>query len=198
LGQAAQINEAQEQIPKVTPLDATEEWKKIWTKQWLIGASIMIVTAIIAIAFGVVLGRSNDENDANTESPMFILLEDMVRSVWSHSSEVILDESSPQYSALKWLEGNTYLNEYPEWKRIQRYILAILYYSTNGDSWQQNDKWMSDEDECLWALDTSDETNYPVCNNKTESQSLILKANNLDGMIPLELGGLSNSLSKQH
>jgi hypothetical protein len=99
-------------------LDATKERKKIWRKrkQWLIGAGVMIIAAIIAIVLGVVLGTNNDvENDVNTESTTFILLKDMVTSMWPDSSKVLSDESSPQYLALKWLEGNAYLDDYPEW-----------------------------------------------------------------------------------
>jgi hypothetical protein len=195
------LEEVQEQIPKATPLNITEEQKKIRRQRCLVCISVVTVAAIIAIVLGMLLGMNNDnEKDDNTESATFILLKDMVTSVWPDSSDSVSDQSSPKYAALEWLEGNAYLNDYPEWKRIQRYVLAVLYYSTNGDSWQRNDKWMSDEDECLWASAASDPlwasaAVNPVCNNETGFLRLDLRANNLVGTIPLELGrGLSNSL----
>ena len=84
------LEEAQEQIPKATPLNTnrgTEENLEAAMFDWCI--SVVIVAAIIAIVLGVVLGTNNDnENDDNTESPTFILLKDMVTSVWPDSSDV--------------------------------------------------------------------------------------------------------------
>jgi hypothetical protein len=33
----------------------------------------------------------------------------------------------------------------------QRYALVVLYYATSGDSWTDNARWLSSEDECKWA-----------------------------------------------
>lgn len=65
----------------------------------------------------------------------------------------------------------------------QRYILALLYLTTNGDFWENTDKWLSVEDECDWhGLD---------CLNQ-EMFDVDLSRNNLTGTIPSELGLLSS------
>ena len=42
----------------------------------------------------------------------------------------------------------------PEWKIIQRYVLALLYFTTNGGSWDVQAKFLSREDECMWIAPT--------------------------------------------
>lgn len=50
--------------------------------------------------------------------------------------------------------------ENPCGKRVdQRYALATLYYSTNGNSWKNNEGWLEPVDECTWAGVTCDDFN---------------------------------------
>jgi hypothetical protein len=56
----------------------------------------------------------------------------------------------PQSKALAWLAGNKNLEEYPDWQRIQHYVLVVFYYSTNRDEWADNTGWLLNGDECLW------------------------------------------------
>jgi hypothetical protein len=61
----------------------------------------------------------------------------------------VTNQSTPQYKAAKWLaDNNTRLEEYSDKQKIQRYVLATLYFSTNGDSWKTNTDWLEDNDEC--------------------------------------------------
>ena len=82
--------------------------------------------------------------------------------------EVLSNSSTPQGKALNWLlnEDDEYLC--PDTKKlIQRYTLAVIYYSTGGDNWSkcskhssncgdekpfQNKKhFLSSDNECFWA-----------------------------------------------
>ena len=59
-------------------------------------------------------------------------------------------------NALNWMlddllaveSSNPYL--IPEWKHLQRYVLALLYYSTNGAAWDIKANFLSKLDECQW------------------------------------------------
>ena len=59
-------------------------------------------------------------------------------------------------NALDWMlddllavdSSNPYL--IPEWKHLQRYVLALLYYSTNGAAWDIKANFLSKLDECQW------------------------------------------------
>jgi hypothetical protein len=61
---------------------------------------------------------------------------------------------SPQNQALEWLRGNANLVSYDEATQLQRFALATFYYSTNGDSWEDEtirSTWLTDDPECTWA-----------------------------------------------
>ena len=60
--------------------------------------------------------------------------------------------SSPQERALLWLK---YQNEIEvercdPYSTLQRYILALLYYGTNGVEWTQQGNFLSNENVCSW------------------------------------------------
>ena len=65
-----------------------------------------------------------------------------------------------------------------------RAALAALYHATNGDNWDDNDNWLTDEPLDNWdRVDTND-------NGRVDE--LELDDNNLTGELPAELGDLSN------
>eukprot|EP00957_Ditylum_brightwellii_P209780 15363219-Ditylum_brightwellii.AAC.1 len=68
----------------------------------------------------------------------------------------------------------------------QRYILATLYFDTNGASWIKGSsggrKWLSQKSECKW---------YDVeCSDDGFVKSINLESNNMDGTIPYEIESL--------
>mmetsp|Transcript_1476 Transcript_1476/g.2695 ORF Transcript_1476/g.2695 Transcript_1476/m.2695 type:complete len:116 (+) Transcript_1476:985-1332(+) len=77
-------------------------------------------------------------------------------------------------------------------KKIQRYIFAVLFYSTNGKGWQNRDGWLSDDDECLWY----NLANSSSCDVNGSVMELDLTGNSLVGKIPNELSLLSESFRK--
>jgi len=194
LKRVRELENAQENVTTAIPMDFDEEHGKLRKRRWIIGVCVAIfVGVIVALVLGVMLGTRDSPVPAEpTESPTFTALKGMVESVWPHSGETLSDSSSPPYKALTWLANNMNLEAYVEWKRIQRYVLAVFYYSMNGDNWTIQGYWMSDDDECTWPT-TSVET---VCNNETQLLHLVLSGQNLAGSLPSELALLSNSLSK--
>jgi hypothetical protein len=103
------------------------------------------------------------------------------------------DPSSPQYRAFGWLALNRNLESYSEARRLQRYALATLYYSTNGDEWLNKGNWMSDANECGWFS----KAGLGPCNAPgSEVKNFELDYNNLNGVMPAELALLSNSLER--
>jgi len=64
---------------------------------------------------------------------------------------------------------------------VQRYILALLFLSNGGDTWIDNQNWMTQEHECEW---------YGVSCNAYEGMvdEIDLSYNNLSGPMPPELG----------
>ena len=100
-------------------------------------------------------------------------------------------ENTPQSKALRWLRNNTFLEDYSLPRRLQRFALATLYYSTGGERrWARRDGWLSDDNECNWfgtgVLDFR-------CDGLDESMKrLQLSSNDLRGTLPLELSLLTS------
>lgn len=108
-------------------------------------------------------------------------------SVSFDGGAALQSHGTPQNNAYEWLAGEANLEWYnDERKTIQRYVLATLYYSTNGDSWGDNSGWLSDDDECSWYNRADDS----FCSNGAVVE-VDLWTNNLVGTIPAELGLLS-------
>eukprot|EP00588_Corethron_pennatum_P016682 CAMPEP_0194310480 /NCGR_PEP_ID=MMETSP0171-20130528/7439_1 /TAXON_ID=218684 /ORGANISM="Corethron pennatum, Strain L29A3" /LENGTH=434 /DNA_ID=CAMNT_0039064145 /DNA_START=109 /DNA_END=1410 /DNA_ORIENTATION=- len=96
--------------------------------------------------------------------------------------DIIADSTSPQADALKFIlaeEGNC-----PESKFLQRYAVAVLYYSLGGIFWDNNENYMSSSHECDWYGIT--------CNEEKIIMELDLSANFLFGLIPNEISLLSS------
>mgnify|MGYP006269987037 CR=1 FL=1 len=88
---------------------------------------------------------------------------------------------TPQNRSANWIlgEDNLQLNPYTDQERItQRYLLALLYYSTAGEFWKMTAKFLTAENECRWTDGSSSimvdciagtvttlQLGEPLCNN---------------------------------
>ena len=76
--------------------------------------------------------------------------------------DVLWDETTPQHQAMVWLDS-TNLTQY--WNvhstdntfeplhmvsLVERYVVAVLYYSTNGPGWMEDMNFLSDNSICEW------------------------------------------------
>jgi hypothetical protein len=64
---------------------------------------------------------------------------------------VLREKNTPQHSAYSWLvdDDDMQLNEHSP-NLIQRYVLALLYFSTMGGQWKDAVGWLSTAHECEW------------------------------------------------
>lgn len=67
------------------------------------------------------------------------------------SGETLIDVGSPQYEAAKWIADDDpmQLDIYDSGFE-QRYAMAVLYYSLDGDDWYSKEGWLSGKSECDW------------------------------------------------
>ena len=82
-------------------------------------------------------------------------------------SVILLVPATPQGVAFQWIvnENPTPIGPNPcddPTATIQRYVLATLYYSTNGDEWIDTSNWLSSDTECVWAGVECDDTTRAV------------------------------------
>jgi hypothetical protein len=156
--------------------------------------TIYAMTGFVFDREGEEVGNNDiDLSNAPSSAPTSegdLQLEYFVRvAVPDYTRDALKWKNSPQTKALQWLQNNTNLESYPISRRLQRFALATLYFSTSGGRhWIQDDGWMSDEDECTWF---SSEKDTPVCKDG-ELRVMALQSNGLRGTIVPEISLLSS------
>ena len=107
-----------------------------------------------------------------------------------------MDPFSPQSMAARWLAEDANLASYSDQRKLQRYTLATLYFSTNGEEWRKSQQWLSDSNECTWLEGFDEDETKLECDADNAISILIIEENNLAGTLPDEIALLSNSLSE--
>jgi hypothetical protein len=97
--------------------------------------------------------------------------------------------NTPQNDALQWLAKNPSLDTYSDAQKVQRYVMATLFFSTNGPNWIMSDGWLSNDGECTWF------GFWLSCDDAGVLNELDLRENNMSGALPVELSWL-DSLSR--
>lgn len=162
--------------------------------------TILVLGGIVALVVLILTGRLKVARSPNsvptgpspTPAPIasHAGLSTLVVSHSPNTQYSLADPTSAQSRALKWLSGNQFLSSYSDQRKLQRFVLAVLYYSTNGDSWGKNDLWLSDIDECNWYF-----THGGICDSRNTIVALALSSNALNGTLPwTEMGILNRSL----
>jgi len=108
------------------------------------------------------------------------------------------DAMSPQYRALEWVKSNPpsfeEMNNLP-WKLRQKYVLAVLYYSTDGINWDDNTGWLTPgSNECDW-FSTTASGDFSACDDAGKFAEINLRLNNLRGTIPPEIVLIADQLN---
>ena len=130
-------------------------------------------------------------------------LRSFLEDVSPDQGAALSDSNSPQSEALRWLweemetgalpyESNTQI--------IQRYALAVLFYSTTGEGWNSNLGFLSTKAECNWDLGLGYFPSWygimgslpPACDNLGNVVALQVQNNDLSGTIPGEVALLSD------
>jgi hypothetical protein len=201
------LEDQQNRIASATPVDAEEQRKmdhQASRRRSIVGGSVVVALAIFAVALGVTLGgRKSSPSPSSvfqtTSSPTpapttqsYFDLQNLISSASLDGGAALSDPRSPQSKALAWLEGNANLDDYPDWRKIQRHTLATFFYGANGDGWLERDGWLTDDDECTWFTSAVD----PVCDDNGVFSRLILFDNNVTGTLPRDLALLSDSMRK--
>jgi hypothetical protein len=198
--------------------------------QWICAMIIVLVLAGGVAAY-LLLRNENSEDSpprgeltedfvptptvSQSEAPSFSPLPldpplfDELRSWIAPTSEDLLpfnDPSSPQSQALAWLYDDPISMTPGRSTRtvLERYVLAVLYYTTSGPSWRFD--YLSRDDVCMWNEDGQTVESLLAVNSTLQSNgvycldydgggsiaALILMGNNLRGPIPWELFLLTN------
>ncbi len=111
------------------------------------------------------------------------------------------DPSSPQSLALQWLstDSSSISDDRSTVFILERYVLALLYFSTDGANWRfQGLEYMSEGTVCDWnnGLLVHDEAALGIfCDGPSPVYFILLDSVGLAGKLPWELSLLSNLLT---
>eukprot|EP00978_Attheya_sp_CCMP212_P007869 scaffold18312_cov55-Attheya_sp.AAC.1 len=120
------------------------------------------------------------------------------------SMEVLMDQSSPQYKAAKYMadEDPNGIRPVNDARFLQRYALVTFFFSTNGESWKRCNPgnlcpgtfstWLSDSDECDWMGIFCNDDNFLMQINIGTGETT---ASGLTGTLPEEMGYLTTITS---
>lgn len=187
--QLNQMIEEREHTAVAEPLDSGEKAPGMACsrrRKWMV-ISGLVLLAIVGIVLGVVLLPR-----PAPPPPLPEELEGLLSSVSLDGGAALRTTSTPQNKALLWLADNLKIDEYSDEQKIQRYVLATLYYSTNGPEWEEKANWMRNENECNWY----NEAEGPFCSDDGAIIELDMWKNFIHGTLPDEIALLSDSLSK--
>lgn len=165
-----------------------------------------------------ILGQHNDttvdNNSTDPNSDVLAQLEieqDLLSIIASFSPASIAtvgDTATPQYQAFDWLVNDPRYLEYNIASVLQRWVLAVFFFSTGGPEWKTENfpetfadgvtplgktPWISYTDECMWET-TNLGDGAKVCDDDNMVFAIHLKKLGLTGSIPIELGLLSSGL----
>lgn len=167
-----------------------------WSRVACIVGNVLVVALTVAFTATVLLRQPT----APTISPSLSAIFELVAPASFDKGASLGDPLSPQSAAARWLSENAYLDNYTDARKLQRYALATLYYSTHGEDWTSKQNWLSDSNECEDWLDQEDPTEGGEmklsCDKSDSITVLTFKKGNLKGSIPEEIALLSNSLSE--
>lgn len=106
----------------------------------------------------------------------------------------ITQKGTPEEAALYWMAYEDPMQLSPRAhidKLTQRFVLATLYFATNGEDWEHHYSFLSDYDECEWHHD-GDAPIGVYCDTKGYVDGIILHALNLNGTLPRDIGLLTH------
>jgi len=217
---------------QVVPSNDSEESRQSRSKKtsvFFITLAIMLLL-VMSFSFVILLTRKEEEiNSRNIETdvgdtttdtsttsmtPSNQLRRDGLRAIVAPlAGDGVFDEKNPEFSAdrksaLDWLVRDDMISidgQTSDWKIIQRYILALLYFSTNGSEWKYDYYFVSGLNECDWSSVKTMEENFfdvaddfdisgVICNRNGEVERIRMLWNHFSGTLPHELSNFSESL----
>jgi len=95
------------------------------------------------------------------------------------SPDDLLNPSTPEGQAFTFMNNDPLQPDVCTYPIDQRYGLATLYFSTDGNGWTNNQNWLGATTECNWF--------GIVCNDGVLASNITMRANNMVGPLPDEI-----------
>jgi hypothetical protein len=163
------------------PDDKTDSNERtFWfTKREKLLALGCFLLVVLPLALGLGLALTKPESPT---SPPLTFQDELKLKLANFSLDgdsVFDDLISPQNLAIEWLAEKILWQVEGRTKSMEnRYGLAVLYYSTQGDTWQETYNFLEDSDECTWnnVDEEQDRINWKgvICNEQDQVTEILL------------------------
>jgi hypothetical protein len=152
---------------------------------WLASIVSLFISTGVIIAMTVTVRNLSKEAMPNSKA---ISVLEKLKPLLTNTTILELDkfDSIPSLS-LRWLLEESDFDAYSFDRQVQRFAMAIFFFSTNGRLWTQSKDWLTNLDECTWFQNITED----LCVHGT-LRILSLRENNLIGSIPNEISLLSS------
>lgn len=189
-------------------------YRRRWFVMLLCGAAVLGCVVGIAVSVGGAAGGGGSnvssswgsgpvspspelppeevKTNRNELGSLLVTIYDSLGLPWNNFS----DPQSAQSKALTWVSGSGTYPKMVRVERIQRYALAVFYYSTfmqpheflqQPTGWSSSESWLTQQSECTWE--------GIVCNSNGNVASILLPDHYLSGSLPVELAILRAHLT---
>lgn len=171
----------------------------LWARQhpFFRGAVVLLVFAIAAVIASVLAvwltkddTPANNTGDSPSAAPTFVSREFVLELESVSGSDALSEPGSPQRRAIGWLSSIDQSGmEADDSELIQRYVLVVLYFATEGEKWVERENWLSPSlHECQWGSAISCKTDP---SNRQIVTGLDLSRHGMKGELPPEIGYLT-------
>jgi hypothetical protein len=141
---------------------------------WIFLTVAVLVLAALGGTLGVVSGKTTPATTPPSMTPThfsntaFDSLLKLIGPSVANNLTVLRDPRTPQHDALDWLANvdgkkDEFLVDFNIQVTIERYVMALLYFSTNGKSWGDNYSFLLPSSVCEW--NDGDEVGGVVCDD---------------------------------
>jgi len=186
-------------------------YSRSFSVRFMLGV-LLVISVVVGTIFGILtVRRRNDADNAindsslstsqtdfpsvsPTTSPEVTVLADLLSNEFELDTGLLFSDGTPQNRSLFWLaledgwtrEVLTVSDDVPIQMMGARYALTVLYYTTNGDQW--NDK-------INWFVDTASVCNWTVPDPDSVGFWNPISCNDDDSVFYLDLGRYSSNVT---
>ena len=186
------------------------ERKRNQTLFYLKASMVFGIGLLLAFMIGLIVRSQRREKPPvivletrppTTQAPSLAPTPFVVDFLPEYSQRAILGNgSSPQAKAYQWLQSipnitdydnSQNVTDYDEFRILQRFALATIYYALDGENWHDSEDWLNHTvHECNWF---PSEIFPPLdCSTVEEYLQIQFRNNSLQGDIPAEIGLLTS------
>lgn len=183
---------------KLESFDHSERKRRSFPRWIVVTFAVFGTLALGAAVVLVVITGPGNMNLLSNESSPAETTDNRAKGVWEIASSVsgsnaLNNSESFAFKAYDWLSRrDTTALTAPREFLVERYIVALLYFSTGGEGWQQQYNFLKEESICDWNLSSQQTMQGVFCDDDLKVKHLLLAENKLGGTIPSELSLLQS------